>query len=568
MTTSRQVARGRLFAAGVLAMLVVWGPGYGAPAAGAATANSVGVPLPADAAPPSKQVLTLIGREGTYLDWSKTVQKGQWMPGLMADPLVMQDYNSDIKPLSAARWSVSQDGRTWTFYLRPGLRWSDGTPLGAADFVYTIRRMANPETGFDVAWYFSAIKNFKEANEGKVPLDQIGASAPDATTLQITTDQPTPYLLMLLSDLYVVPEHVVAKTGDPWSQSPDTAVSSGPFKLASWERDKQLVFVANPMYRGIRKPYLERIVYKIGQDQSFFPAYLANEVDAVPWIYEGPLSPSDIARIQSDARLRREARVWPYFQTWWIAFGGDQTAFKDPRVRKAFAMAIDRDAIIKSVLRGMAVPAYGMLPPGFHCAQPARLKGLEPYDPAAARRLLAEAGYPDGKGFPHYDLNLRAASPTIEAAGEAVQAMIKQNLGIDLGVQNLERKLFMDRLNKYDLPIVLIPWEYDYADASNFMNIYKSGGRHPWSNAQYDQAVNEANSTMGDAQRCSLYRKAEDILVRDPGAVFLWHPTVTQLWKPWVRGLINNTNKYGFISWSRPSKADMPPYIYIGSDKP
>ena len=94
------------------------------------------------------------------------------------------------------------------------------------------------------------------------------------------------------------------------------------------------------------------------------------------------------------------------------------------------------------------------------------------------------------------------------------------------------------------------------------MNIYKSGGRHAWSNADYDKTVAEANSTMGDAQRCSLYRRAEDILVGDPGAVFLWHPTVTQLWKPWVR------NKYGFVSWSRPSKADMPPYIYIGNDKP
>jgi ABC-type oligopeptide transport system substrate-binding subunit len=558
---------GRLMGVGILVLLAAFGMTPGA-MVGAATMNSVGVPLPSDAAPPSKQVLTLIGREGTYLDWSKTVQKSQWMPGLMTDPLVMQDRNSDIKPLSAERWSVSSDGRTWTFFLRPGLQWSDGTPLSAQDFVYTIQRMANPDTGFDVAWYFSAVKNFKEANEGKVPVDQIGVSAVNATTLQITTSEPTPYLLMLLSDLYVVPQHVVSKAGDPWSQSPTTAVSSGPFKLASWDRDKEVVYAANPMYRGIRKPLLEKIVYKIGQDQAFFPAYLAGEVDAIPWIYEGSLSSSDIARIQSDPRLKKEGRTWPYFQTWWIAFGGDQTAFKDPRVRKAFAMAIDREAIIKSVLRGMAVPAYGMLPPGFHCAEPSRLKNFQPYNPAAARRLLAEAGYPDGKGFPKYDLGLRAASPTIQNAGEAIQAMIKQNLGIDLGVQNLERKLFMDRLNKYELPIVIIPWEYDYADASNFMNIYKTGGRHPWSNAEYDKLVNEANSTMSDAQRCSLYRKAEEVLVREPGALFLWHPSVVQLWKPWVQGEVNKTNKYGFVSWSRPSKADMLPYIYISRDKP
>jgi len=534
---------------------------------GAATVNSAGTSLPGDAAPPSAQVLTLLGREGTYIDWSKTVQKSQWHPGLMSEPLIMQDINAEIKPLAAERWTISPDGRTWTFFLRRGLQWSDGAPLTAEDFEYTLKRIADPQTGFDVAWYFGAIKGFTEANEGKASVDLIGVVTANPTTLQITTTDPTPYLPMLLSDLYVVPKHIVSKVGDTWSTSPATAVSAGPFKLASWERDRMLVYAANPLYRGLRKPYLERIVYKIGRDETLFPAYLGGEIDAIPWIYEGSVSPSDIARIQADPRLKGESYTWPYYQTWWIAFGGEQTAFKDPRVRRAFAMAVDRDAIIKSVWRGMAAPAYGMLPPGFHCADPARLKGAAPFNPEQAKRLLAEAGYPDGKGFPKYDLLLRAASPSVQTAGEAIQAMIKQNLGIDVGVQNLERKLFMDRLNKHELPLVLIPWEYDYFDASNFMNIYRTGGRHPWSNAEYDRLVNEANSTMSEAQRCATYRKAEDVLVRDPGAAFLWHPTVIQLWKPWVKGEIQRRNKFGIVGWQRPSKADMLPYIYIGREK-
>ena len=553
-------------------LLVVVGPVLGllvcAPLPAAAVDNSVGVRLPADAAPPAKQVLTLIGREGTFIDWSKTIQKSQWHPGLISEALVMQDLNSDIKPLAAEKWDVSKDGLTWTFHLRKGLQWSDGVPLTAKDFEFTIKRIANPETGFDVAWYFNMIKNLKEINEGKAKLDEMGATAVNATTLRLTLTEPTPYLPMILSDLYVVPSHIVAKVGDSWSTSPATAVSAGPFKLEKWERDRELVFVANPAYRGIRKPYLERIVYKIGRDETLFPGYLGGDMDAMPWIYEGPLSPSDIAKIESDPKLKKESYTWAYFQTWWVAFGSDQTAFKDPRVRKAFAMAIDRDAIVKSVWRGMAIPAVGMLPPGFHCAQPARLKDAYPYNPEQAKKLLAEAGFPDGKGFPKYDLHLRAASPTVKTAGEAIQAMIKQNLGIELGVQNLERKLFMDRLNKYDLPIVLIPWEYDYYDASNYMNIYKTGGRHPWTSAEYDKLVAEANSGASDAQRCAAYRKAEDIMVREPAAVFLWHPTVTQLWKPWVKGEILKTNKFGIVGWQRPSKADMTPYIYIGKDKP
>src|SRR5439155_917777 len=231
------------------------GLGVAAPAPAGAADNSVGVRLPADAAPPAKQVLTLIGREGTFIDWSKTVQKSQWHPGLITEALVMQDINSDVKPLAAEKWEVSKDGLTWTFHLRKGLQWSDGMPLTAKDFEYTIKRIANPETGFDVAWYFSMIKNLKEVNEGKGKLDEIGATAVDATTLRLTLTEPTPYLPMILSDLYVVPSHIVSKVGDAWSTSPATAVSAGPFKLEKWDRDRELVFIANRAYRGIRKPY-------------------------------------------------------------------------------------------------------------------------------------------------------------------------------------------------------------------------------------------------------------------------------------------------------------------------
>ena len=296
------------FAGGMSGGLVLIVAGLGllpsAPTPAPAADNSVGVRLPADAAPPAKQVLTLIGREGTFIDWSKTIQKSQWHPGLITEALVMQDINSDIKPLAAEKWDVSKDGLTWTFHLRKGLQWSDGVPLTAKDFEFTIKRIANPDTGFDVAWYFNMIKNLKEANEGKAKLDEMGVTAVDATTLRLTLTEPTPYLPMILSDLYVVPSHIVSKVGDSWSTSPATAVSAGPFKLEKWERDRELVFVANPAYRGIRKPYLERIVYKIGRDETLFPGYLGGDMDAMPWIYEGPLSPSDVAKI----RVRSQAQ--------------------------------------------------------------------------------------------------------------------------------------------------------------------------------------------------------------------------------------------------------------------
>ncbi|HWT82883.1 MAG TPA: peptide ABC transporter substrate-binding protein, partial [Candidatus Methylomirabilis sp.] len=484
------------------------------------------VELPSDAAPSGKQTLRIMGREGTYLDATKTTWKRQWEPSLVQEPLTRRNNQYEIEPAAAERWEISKDGLTWTFHLRKGMVWSDGKPFTAHDFEFAFKRVADPKTGFDVGWYWGAIKNFLPAWKGEVPVESIGVKAVDDLTLQVTTEKPTPYLAMQIADMRPAPKHVVEKLGDTWSTGEATYVSSGPFLLEKWDRGKMLAFAANPKYTGPWKPYLEKIIFLVGRDEAVFPAYLAGETNAMEEMYEGALSPGDVAMLQSDAKLKKQLHSYPNFMTWWLAFGGEGTAFKDPKVRKAFAHAIDREAIINSALCGQAVPAYGLLPPGFHCAAPQRLKNVQKFDVTLARKLLAEAGYPEGKGFPKYTLFLREVSPTIKTAAEGMQAMITQNLGIELEIQNLERKSFMDRLNKYELPIVMIPWDMDYYDASNFMDVYRTGGRHPWGNAEYDKLIREANGLMGDEKkRCAMYQQAEDILASDPGAVFLWHPT-------------------------------------------
>jgi oligopeptide transport system substrate-binding protein len=205
------------------------------------------------------------------------------------------------------------------------------------------------------------------------------------------------------------------------------------------------------------------------------------------------------------------------------------------------------------------------LPPGFHCANPQRLKDVQRYDVAQARKLLGEAGFPQGRGFPKYTLYLRDASPTIKTAAEGIQAMIRQNLGIELEIQNLERKTFMDRLNKYELPIVVIPWDMDYYDASNFMDVYRAGGRHAWGNVEYDKLIREANGIMGDEKRrCAVYQKAEDLLVSDPGAVFLWNPTAMQLWDDTkIGGKVLQPNKFDITTWFKPEKGGTIYKIYM-----
>lgn len=538
----------------------------------AAAAQDAATPAaPENALPQEQQILRTMGREGRYLDWSKSVQQRQFESALITEPLVRRNENYELVPAGAESWEISDDNLTWTFHLRPGMTWSDGTPVTAEDYAFTVRRMADPETAFDVTFYYGSIKNFAAANEGTASVDDIGVQAVDDLTLAITTEQPTPFLGLIAADIYVVPPHMVQEHGDNWSLDPATALSSGPFLLESWDKGRQVVFTKNPAYTGPSAAYWQQIVYLIGADEAVFPAYENGEIDLIERGYEQVISPADQARIMSDPVLSAQVHQFPQFQTWWLAFGDEGTPFADLKVRQAFAQAVDRNAIVASALMGQAVPAYGLLPPGFHSSDTeAQQAAAYPYDPEAARALLAEAGFGEGgQAFPALDLTLRDPSPSVQTVAQAIQAMLKENLGIEVGIQSLERKSFTDQLNAHELPFVLIPWDMDYYDASNFMDVFLTGGRHAWTNAEFDTLVTEADGIVGDeAQRATLYQQAEEILIKDVGGVFLWHPVFTQLWKPYIAGPCLHENSFGILSWQAPEKGPQYYCTYFTTDKP
>ncbi|MDQ2651881.1 MAG: peptide ABC transporter substrate-binding protein, partial [Chloroflexota bacterium] len=471
----------------------------------------------------------------------------------------------------ADSWDISEDNLTWTFHLRPGMTWSDGTPVTAEDYAFTVRRMADPNTAFDVTFYYGPIKNFTAASEGKVAVDEVGVAAIDDLTLAITTEQPTPFLGLIAADIYVVPPHMVNEHGDEWSLDPATALSCGPFVLETWDKGRQVIFAKNPNYTGPSAAFWQQIVYLIGADEAVFPAYENSEIDLIERGYEQVISPADQARIMSDPVLSAQVHQFPQFQTWWLAFGDQGTPFADVKVRQAFAQAVDRNAIVASALMGQAVPAYGLLPPGFHSSDSEAQQGAAyPYDPDAARALLQEAGFGEGgQPFPALDLTLRDPSPTVQTVAQAIQAMLKENLGIEVGIQSLERKSFTEQLNAHELPFVLIPWEMDYYDASNFMDVFLTGGRHAWSNAEFDELVTEADGVVGDeGKRAELYQQAEAILIKDVGGVFLWHPVFTQLWKPYIAGPCLHENSFGILSWQSPEKGPQYYCTYFTDEKP
>lgn len=526
----------------------------------AAMVNAFGVTLPPDAAPPEKQYIVTMTEEGTTCDFAVSVYKraGSGPPycNVLATPLLRINKNFEILPAGAESWESSPDGMTWTFHLDKNLKWSDGNPVTANDYVFTFQYQADPKHAWDFVWFWSPIKNWDKAVKGEVPVTEIGVKAVDDYTLQFTTEAAAPYLLS--QALYARPLSKVAfeKHGDYYNNTPETSVSSSPWVLQEWTKGKQIVFGPNKNYTGKIKPYLEKMIITFGDSSTDFRAYQANEVD-----HASNFTPADIELISNDPVLSKEYHPgFGDFRTYYVGFNTLEKPFSDIRVRQAFAKAIDRDALIKNIIKRQGIAAYSFLMPGFPAANADELKSLDvnKFDPAAAKKLLADAGYPDGKDFPKMELWLRQENDLRKAIGTAIASMLKDNLGIQVEVSNKETKLFMDTLNAHTLPLYMVSYGFDYLDPSNMLGIWTSSGRHAWKNEQFDKMITEASSFSGDpAKRIQMFKDAEKILVEDVPAVFIYHVTPGWMYKPYIKGEEFEPDKTGVTTWHWPGLEDI-----------
>jgi oligopeptide transport system substrate-binding protein len=528
--------------------------------------NSVGVHLPPDAAPPDAQVLTTFELNNRFMDHAFTSYQKVFGFALINEPLVRVDRNFNLIPAAATHWEVTADGRTWIFHIRPNLIYNDGRPLNAHNYVAMFRRWADPETAFDFEWYYRPIRNWSASIASRVPPDSIGVQASDDLTLMVTTERPAPYMPGLLSYTWVASDHAIEKHGQAWSTSVETSVSSGPFQLREWLQGDRIVLEPNPHYRGPAKPYLERVVAKLYSAVApppFLPAYEAGETDYILLTNQ-----AEINRIKTDPTLQAQLNTYADFATLYLTMNTYHPPFNDIRVRQAFSHAIDQEALIKSAMRSIGLSASSMLQPGFPGGNPAAFSSIQGYDPDLARQRLAEAGFPDGKGFPRVDIWVQnTQTHPVKMGAQAVQAMLKQNLNIDIGVNNIERKVFMEALNTHNLPLALVGYRYDYVDASNLLTLWLSNGRHAWRNERFEALVLEANELVGDSERrMALYQEAEKILVSDVGAVFLWYPLLNEMWKPHVRGEALEPNRWGYRAWRGDQMQDVTPTLYITNE--
>jgi len=539
----------------------------------AAVVNAWGVTLPPDAAPLDQQFIRIMGINGTTPDFAVSVYKRpSSYCSILSTPMVRLNKNFEILPAGALSWEASADGKTWTFHLDPKLKWSDGNPVTADDVVTTFQYQADPKHAWDFTWFWSDIVNFDEAVAGKVPTSEIGVKKVDDYTVTFTTKDPSPYFPS--KALYIRPLSKVAfeKYGEYYDNTPETSVSSSPWVLVEWTKGKQIVFGPNKNYTGNLKPYIEKLIIIIADDYSGeFRAYQNNELDMA-----ANFTPADIDLISNDPQLNKEYHPsYGDFRTYYLGFNTYEKPFSDIKVRQAFAKAIDRDSIIKNVVRRQGIAAYSFLMPGFPDASADVLKNedVNKYDVAAAKKLLADAGYPDGKGFPKLELWLRNESDLNKAVGSALAAMLTDNLGIQIEVSNKgDAKVFMDALNAHKLQFYMVSYGFDYLDASNMLGIWTSTGRHAWKNDQFDKLVKEASALSGDpAKRSQMFKDAEKILVDDVGAIFIYHATPGNIYKPYLVGSELEPDKVGMAAWHWPGLEDIGmlfPTSYINNTVP
>jgi oligopeptide transport system substrate-binding protein len=458
--------------------------------------------------------------------------------------LGLTDFDDDtarVVPELATKWSASADGLRYTFTLRKA-RWSDGRPVTAEELVWAARRNIAPATASPYAYMMYGLRNAEALNTGKLKdFAALGVSAPDARTVRFTLERPAAYFPAVagLWMLRPLPSWAIAAHGAAWTE-PAHLVSNGPYRLAEWQRGNRLVLRRNPTYFAADAVRIPEVHYLIVPESSTGLAMYENgELDLLGATYLSLPSP-DIPRIKADPALQRQLSITPALCTYYLGFNTARPPLDDARVRKALSAAIDRQLLIDKVVRGDQRPATTFVPtPVFGAVPPAEGVGIG-YDPERARRWLAEAGYPGGKGFPEVVLMYNTSEGHARIA-QAVQQMWRRELGIAVRVENQEWKVFLQTTLRKDGPhIFRMAWCADYPDANNWlMEVFhpgKSANRVHWSNAEFARLTERAQVVQAPAERAALYRRAEQILCEEQAVIApIYFYTYVTLTRPYLQ---------------------------------
>jgi oligopeptide transport system substrate-binding protein len=474
----------------------------------------------------------------------------------LLEGLVTEDPKTiEPKPGAAESWTISEDQKTYVFKIRANAKWSNGDPVTAHDFVYSWKRLITPGLASEYAYQLFYLKNAEKYYKGEInDFNEVGVKAIDDKTLEVTLNNPVPFFLSLLyhHSLYPVHRGTIEKFGkidsrvSKWTL-PGNFVGNGPFVLKKWELNKIIVVEKNPLYWNASIVRLNEIhFYPVDNEQTEERMFRSGQLHLTETI------PSEKIEVYKK-KYPEQIKIDPFLGTYYYLINTLKKPFDDPRVRRALAMSINRKQIVEKITKGGQIPAYAFTPPdtmGFTA------KSAISYDIEGARKLLAEAGYPDGKGFPECEL-IYNTNEGHQKIAVAIQQMWKNALNINITLSNQDWKVFLDNQRTMNFLISRASWIGDYPDPNTFMDMWvtNGGNNHTgWSNKTYDDLITKAARTIDKEERYECFQQAEKLLADEVPIIPIYTYTRVYLIRPEVKG------------WY-PNILDHHPYQYVYLDE-
>ncbi len=467
-------------------------------------------------------------------------------------------YTLESEPGVAESWDISEDGKTYIFHIRPNARWSNGDAVTAEDFRWSWERILTPELASEYSYMLYPIANAENFNKGRIPdFNQVGVKVLDQLTLEVQLRAPTPYFLQLMDHYSTFPVHraTIEAFGSytdqlsQWSRE-GNIVSNGPFQLAEWRINSHIRVEKSMSYWDTDSVKLNSIIFyptdNLITEERMFRDGLIHRTEDVPldkvpvYLEEDP-----------DTIV-----IAPYLSSYYYMINTTKPPLDDLRVRRALSMSVDRDLLNETVLENIMVPAYFLTPPG--------TVGYEPpvtfaYDPEQARALLAEAGYPNGEGFPYFEI-LYNTQENHRRIAVAIQEMWRETLNIDVGIVNQEWQVYLESVGNINYDVARRGWVGDYVDPNTYLDMFITGGGNNntgFSNARYDEIMlNEAPLKLNNEERFALYTEAETILMDNMPIIPIYIYQTKNLKNPDMKGAPSNIMDH--YNWK---------YVYLESDQ-
>ncbi|WP_244183173.1 ABC transporter substrate-binding protein [Vibrio hangzhouensis] len=454
--------------------------------------------------------------------------------------LVIQDKDGNVIPGMARSWDTN-DNKTFTFHLRKGAKWSNGDSVTAQDFVYSLKRAANPDFASANGWYLklTKIKNIEAVINGKASLDSLGVTALDDYTLQYELESQVPYFVAMTAHSSMMPVHqeTIKTYGDKWAR-PGNMVSNGAFTLKEWVVNERIELTRNALYWGNSDTVLDRVTYIPFESQTAaMNRYASGEVDIT----------SDVPASMAE-KLKNELpdayTVVPLLCTYYYAFNTTKAPFNDPKVRKAVSYSIMRDVITDGITQVGNLPAYTFAHQyvaGFQATQPEYSHWTQQQRDQRAKELLAQAGY--GPDNPLSMKLLYNTSESNKAIAVAIASMLGKNLGAKVELENQEWKSYLVSRREGSFDVLRTSWCGDYNEASTFLTLMtseNSGNRAFYQSENYDKVIDGALAATSDAERAKHYDRAEGLLTEDMPIAPIYYYMQARLVRPSVGGFPMN----------------------------